>query len=104
MRELLLVKQVPEPRAELRVLVVHHADQAVLHAEGVAVVVPNLVVRELHDPAVEVASVEDLLPVRRRRSAPVGGTRDGNSQEGKEQGECSHCWSWPSDTCSLAPP
>ena len=61
-----------EARAEVAVLVVHHANGAVLDAEGVGVVVAELVMRELHHPAIEIAAVEDRLPVGAGARAPVG--------------------------------
>ena len=93
-RELLLVEQVAEARAEVVVLVVHDADQAVLHAERVGVVVAELMMGELHHPAVEIAAVEDRLPVRRRSLLPRRGRLvglNGERQGGqREQEECAH--------------
>ena len=44
-------------------------------ATCVGIIVADLVGGQLHHPAIEVVAVEELLPVFRRRGAPVGGGR-----------------------------
>ena len=50
-------------RVEVRVLVVRHGKQPILHPECVAEVVAELVAGNLDRPAVEVLAVEQLDPV-----------------------------------------
>ena len=53
----------PELVGELRVLVVGGFEESVLHAEGVPVVLAERVAGDLHDPAIQVLSIERLNPV-----------------------------------------
>ena len=62
-RERILVEHVPELAVEFRPLVVAHLQHAVLDAERVVEVLPEVVLRELGRPAVEVAAVEQLDPL-----------------------------------------
>jgi len=58
-----LPEQVAELPVEALVLVVAHFEQAVLHAEGVAEVVAQVVLGDLRSPAGEILAVEENLPV-----------------------------------------
>jgi hypothetical protein len=62
-RERLLVKQVAELIAKVLIFVVAHLEQAVFDPEGIAKVVPQLVIANLRRPALEILAVEELDPV-----------------------------------------
>src|SRR6185369_821929 len=54
------------------------------------VVVTDFVMGELHDPTIEIAAVEDRLPVARRRGAPVGRGDKRQDRQRQDRDEGSH--------------
>src|SRR3954468_16756487 len=74
-RELPLSEDGGELAIELRPVVVAHLQQAVLDAEGVVEVVVQLVLRELDVPIGEIATVEQLDPIRLGRAGHAGARR-----------------------------
>ena len=71
-REWPLVEDVAELPVEGRPSVIAHLQQSVLDAKGVVEIVVQRVLGELDIPVREIASVEQLDPVRRRGAAEAG--------------------------------